>query len=96
MKIWLIRLLTRDSISLLGGWYIVLWQMLKVPPADVNEWFLLLGGSLIGVPGVAEVIALRGGRSTPAPVLPLPPSPSQPQGSSSSSEPPQADDKKAA
>jgi hypothetical protein len=64
--------LTRDTISFVGGWFIILYQMLYVPPTGVNEWFLLLGGSLIGVPGVAEIIALRGERSTDAPVSPPP------------------------
>jgi hypothetical protein len=67
----LARVLTRDTISFAGGWFIILYQMFYVPPTEVNEWFLLLGGSLIGVPGVAEIIALRG-RSTDAPVSPPP------------------------
>jgi len=62
VKRWLARVLTRDTVSFVGGWVIILYQMLGVPPTNVNEWFLLLGGSMIGVPGVAEIIALRGGR----------------------------------
>lgn len=64
MKRWLVRVLTRDTISFVGGWFIILYQMLEVPPTQVNEWFLLLGGSLIGVPGIAEIIALRGRKPT--------------------------------
>lgn len=64
MKRWLARVLTRDFISFGGGWFIILYQMLEVPPTEVNEWFLLLGGSLIGVPGIAEIYALRAGRRT--------------------------------
>jgi len=48
-----------------GGWLIILYQMLEVPPTQVNEWFLFLGGSMIGVPGIAEIIALRNGRAKP-------------------------------
>lgn len=66
------RLFTRDTFSLIAGWVIIFYQMLYVPPKEVNEWFLLLAGSLIGVPGIAEVIALRGGRSTAVPPSPLP------------------------
>jgi len=73
VKRWLARILTRDVISFLGGWFIILYQMLEVPPTQVNEWFLLLGGSLIGVPGVAEIIALRNGREKPTDESPLPP-----------------------
>lgn len=72
MKRWLTRVLTRDAISFCGGWFIILYQMLEVPPTQVNEWFLLLGGSLIGVPGVAEIIALRGRKPTDPPVSPAP------------------------
>lgn len=50
----------RDILSYCGGWFLIIYQALFVPPKDVNEWFLLLGGSLIGVPGVAEIIAWRG------------------------------------
>jgi hypothetical protein len=64
VKRWLARVLTRDVISFVGGWFIILYQMLEVPPTQVNEWFLLLGGSLIGVPGIAEIIALRGKKLT--------------------------------
>ena len=39
---------------------LIFQQAVFVPPLQVNEWFLLLAGSLIGVPGVAELIALRG------------------------------------
>jgi hypothetical protein len=38
---------------------LIVYQMLVVPPGNVNEWFLLLGGSLIGVPGIGEIISLR-------------------------------------
>lgn len=50
----------RDVFSYMGGWLLIFQQALFVDPSRVNPWFLLLGGSLIGVPGVAEVIAFRG------------------------------------
>jgi len=51
--------MARDVISYLGGWGLIIHQALFVPPGTVNEWFLLLGGSLIGVPGIGEILALR-------------------------------------
>lgn len=66
----------RDTISYVFGLVLIGHQALYVPPAQVNEWFLLLGGSLIGVPGVAEVIAWRGragGSSTITGSSPSPP-----------------------
>jgi hypothetical protein len=58
-----------DVSSYIGGWALIAYQALAVPPKDVNEWFLLLGGSLIGVPGVAEILAwkARGGTGTETP-----------------------------
>lgn len=81
MKRWLARMLTRDAIMFVGGWYVILYQMLEVPPQNVNEWFLLLGGAMIGVPGISEIIALRSGRGklTDAPVSPAAPSASSSQ-----------------
>lgn len=49
----------KDVTSYLGGWALIVYQALFVPPQDVNAWFLLLGGSLIGVPGISEIIAWR-------------------------------------
>lgn len=57
----------RDLISYLGGWALIGYQCLAVPPGQVNEWFLLLAGSLIGVPGVAEVLAMRSRIGTDVP-----------------------------
>ena len=70
-----------DTFSYAGGWFLIGYQLLEVPPKDVNEWFLLLGGSLIGVPGIAEILAWRSreaigtgssGGSPPPPGSPLP------------------------
>jgi hypothetical protein len=71
----------KDVTSYLGGWALIAYQALFVPPREVNAWFLLLGGSLIGVPGIAEIIAWRKAVGTDVPaglpqpqVSPLPPS----------------------
>ena len=53
-----------DVSSYIGGWALIAYQALAVPPKDVNEWFLLLGGSLIGVPGVAEILAWKARNGT--------------------------------
>lgn len=78
----------RDVTSYVGGWALIAYQALAVPPKDVNEFFLLLGGSLIGVPGVAEILAWKGkggstGTGTPVSSPPRPDS-SHPESSSSS------------
>ena len=54
-----------DLLSYFGGWSLIGYQALAVPPKDVNEWFLLLGGSMIGVPGVAEILSWRGRGTDP-------------------------------
>jgi hypothetical protein len=45
--------LTRDILSFLGGWALIFQQAAFVEPSQVNEAFLVLGGSLVGVPGLA-------------------------------------------
>lgn len=67
MARWLIKVLTRDALSFMGGWFIILYQMLAVPPEKVNEWFLLLGGSLINVPGIAQLFTVRAGYTPESP-----------------------------
>lgn len=77
----------RDVTSYLGGWALITYQALVVPPHDVNAWFLLIGGSLIGVPGVAEILTLRGRASTGIGMpdsSPRPPDSPLPESSSSS------------
>lgn len=69
----------KDVTSYLGGWGLIAYQALFVDPKEVNAWFLLLGGSLIGVPGIAEIIAWRKAAtgvpagSPPAPASQQPP-----------------------
>ncbi len=66
----------RDGITFVLAWVIIGWQMLMVAPADVNEAFLVLAGSLLGVPFRADAVArIRGGAGgtpTEPPVSPLP------------------------
>lgn len=72
---------TRDALSFLGGWALIFQQAVFVDPSQVNEAFLVLGGSLVGVPGlmlgatsVLDAISRRGG--TPGPSGSPPASPS--------------------
>lgn len=76
-----------DLMSYFGGWSLIGHQALAIPPKDVNEWFLLLGGSMIGVPGVAEILAWRGRQSPTGTAAPgsSPPPPESPQPASSPS-----------
>jgi hypothetical protein len=68
----------KDILSYLGGWGLILHQALVVPPQDFNLTLVLLGGTLVGIPGVGQLLALRTG----GPPLPGPPedspSPSSP------------------
>lgn len=78
------RTVLRDVTSYVGGWALIIYQALAVPPKDVNEWFLLLAGSLIGVPGVAEIFAWRGRSTGMGGLAGSPPPPDSPQPESSS------------
>jgi len=64
----------RDVVTFVGAWFIIGWQMLMVAPADVNETFLVLAATLLGVPFGAEAVArIRGaGGSTTPPEQPSP------------------------
>ncbi|MET0426294.1 MAG: hypothetical protein ABW046_20665 [Actinoplanes sp.] len=69
----------KDAASYVGGWALIAHQALVVPPQDFNLWLLLVGGALVGVPGVSQLIAMRtgGGQSPPPPAdSPPPPLPS--------------------
>jgi hypothetical protein len=69
----------KDVASYVGGWALIAHQALFVPPRDFNLWLLLVGGALVGVPGVSQLIAMRtgGGQSPPPPAAsPPPPLPS--------------------
>lgn len=39
-------------VSFLGGWALIFHQAVFVEPSQVNEAFLIVGGSLVGVPGL--------------------------------------------
>jgi hypothetical protein len=62
----------KDIVSYLGGWGLILHQALVVPPQDFNLTLVLLGGTLVGIPGVGQLLAIRTGGS---------PSPDQPEDS---------------
>lgn len=58
--------LVKDSVSYLLGWGLILHQALVVPPQDFNLTLVLLGGTLVGIPGVGQLLALRtGGQPSP-------------------------------
>jgi hypothetical protein len=51
----------KDILSYLGGWGLIVHQALVVPAADFNLTLVLLGGTLVGIPGVGQLLALRTG-----------------------------------
>jgi len=53
----------KDILSYLGGWGLILHQALIVPPKDFNLTLVLLGGALVGIPGVGQLLAIRTGGS---------------------------------
>lgn len=53
----------KDILSYLGGWGLILHQALVVPPQDFNLTLVLLGGTLVGIPGVGQLLAIRTGGS---------------------------------
>jgi hypothetical protein len=73
----------RDVLSFGLGWALIFQQALFVDPSRVNETFIWLAGTLLGVPGASEVLARirsgTGGSGSP------PASPGSPSSSTSSS-----------
>lgn len=65
----------KDILSYLGGWGLIVHQALVVPAADFNLTLVLLGGTLVGIPGVGQLLALRTGGSPSEPAEPESPSP---------------------
>jgi hypothetical protein len=66
----------KDVISYSLGVGLILHQALIVPPPDFNPWLLALGGTLVGVPGFGQLIAMRtGGSPSPPPEEDSPPPP---------------------
>ena len=55
--------MAKDILSYLGGWGLIVHQALFVPAADFNLTLVLLGGTLVGIPGVGQLLALRTGGS---------------------------------
>ena len=53
----------KDILSYLGGWGLIVHQAVLVPPADFNLTLVLVGGALVGIPGVGQLLALRTGGS---------------------------------
>ncbi|AGL19488.1 hypothetical protein [Actinoplanes sp. N902-109] len=74
----------KDALSYLGGWALILHQAVIVPPKDFNLTLVLLGGALVGVPGVSQLLASRIG-SLPSSDPPPEESPRSPSPSPSES-----------
>lgn len=72
----------KDVTSYAGGWALIAHESL-VQPSQFNLWRLLLGATLVGVPGFGQLLAMRTGGS-PSP----PPEEASPPPSSSSSSTP--------
>lgn len=65
----------KDVSSYLGGWGLIVHQAVIVPPQDFNLTLVLVGGALVGVPGVGQLLAARtGGRPSEDPPRGSPPS----------------------
>lgn len=78
----------KDVASYLGGWALIVHQALFVPPRDFNLYLLLLGGALVGVPGVSQLLAMRtGGGQSELPGRDSSPSPSSQSPNGSAGEP---------
>ena len=74
----------KDIVSYLGGWALIIHQAVIVPPADFNLTLVLLGGTLVGIPGVGQLLALRtGGQSSSSLPEELPPPSRSPSSSDS-------------
>jgi hypothetical protein len=71
----------KDLLSYVGGRALIGHQALFVPAQDFNLTLVLLGGTLVGIPGVSQLLALRTGGSR---------SPDQPEESPSLSPSPSA------
>jgi hypothetical protein len=67
--------LTRDIVSLTLPWALIFKQagIFFAPPATVSEPILWLAAAILGVPGVAQILALRfGGGTAPSPPAEVP------------------------
>jgi len=77
----------RDTSAYVGGWLLMLKEagILFDPPPQANETLIWVAALLIGVPGVAQVIAWRFGTGG-VPSSPPPPESPPPLPSTSSTE----------
>ena len=76
----------RDVVSLTLPWVLIFKQagIGFAPPAEVSEPILWLAGAMLGVPGVAQILAFKFGGGTGTAASPqLPASSVSPSGSSS-------------
>lgn len=78
----------RDVVALTFPWVLIFKQagIGFTPPQDVSEPILWLAGSMLSVPGVAQILSFKFGGGTGMAVSPPPdPSPALPSSPSSSS-----------
>jgi hypothetical protein len=70
-------------ITFILGWLLIFQQALFVDPSQVNEVFLWIAATLVGVPGGAEAVArIRSGMAgSPTPPASPPSLPSSPSSS---------------
>jgi hypothetical protein len=76
--------LSKKIFSFVGGWFLVLYPLAIDPPKEYGTFhivIILMGGALVGVPGVTEVLARFGigvpGLSSPSAPPASPPPVSQ-------------------
>lgn len=68
------RTVAGDIVTFIGGWVLLFQQALFVPPAEVNEFFILVAAALVGVPLGAEGLARARGTAASPPDSPDSPS----------------------
>ncbi len=69
------RAVARDVTSFILGWVLIFYQALFVDPSKVNETFLWIAATLVGVPGAAEALTrIRSGTGGSPSSPPSPPS----------------------
>lgn len=70
----LAKLLTRDTFTFLGGWYLIIYQAQFAPTFNLP---VFIGGMVAaGIPGVLAVFSARAGGAAPIDPSPADPSPS--------------------
>jgi hypothetical protein len=87
-----LRAVLRDLASFIGGWTVIFQQagIIFDPPSQTSELLILVAALAIGVPGVAQLVNMRGGGNSGA--SPSSPAVSEAPQQSSPGEPSRAGD----